>query len=376
MVELRELAGRRQLRDFVRVPFDLYGHCPQWVPPLIREELDTLDSAVNPAFEQAKARYWLALYWGRAVGRVAAISLPPRSGTAGKTPLMRFGWFDAIDDAEVARALLAKVEHWAVEEGADHVNGPHGFCDLDPQGTLIEGFDQLPTIFTYYNHPYYPRLLEDCGYRKEIDYIEYRLRRSDNQALPEKVVRAARLVEKRGGVRLLTFTSRRQALAWAKPMMEVLNESFADIYGFTPLTARQIDYYRRKLFFFLEPRLLVGVLNPQERLVGFAIAMPSLSRAFQRARGRLWSWGWWHLWRGLHERHTVDFCLVGVRGEYQGKGVPFLLQTWFHDVAMQMGFQYAESNPILENNLMSQGLFKYFQPQRHKRRRIFRKDLA
>jgi GNAT superfamily N-acetyltransferase len=375
VLQIKRVLNRRDLKAFVRLPFGLYAKCPQWVPPLDMEQLEILDPARNPAFAEADARLYLALRDGQPVGRVAAIhSRAANQHQHGHN--LRFGWFETVEDYAVARALLGAVEDWARELGLDTITGPQGFCDLDPQGMLIEGFQHLPTIVTYYNHPFYPLFLERYGFSKDMDYVELLLTRGEQSGLPPRLQRLVAAVQGRSQWRVLEFRRRREALAWMPQVMEVLNEAFAGLYGEVPLSQAQVKHYMQKFLPFLDKDLLVGVVDRNNRLQGFAVALPSLSRAFQKAQGRLLPFGWWHIWRGLRDSEIIDFYLVGVRKNCQGRGLPALIMARLYEKAMSKRFVLAESNPILENNQLSLALYEPFKPLQHKRRRVFTKTVA
>lgn len=374
-VAVRPVSRPRDLRAFVAFPFELYRGHPLWVPPLKRDVLETFDPDRNPAYAHAETRLFLARRGGRVVGRVAAI-LNHAANRKWGTRNLRFGWFDAIDDLAVAEALFHAVAEWGRERGMETLTGPHGFCDLDPQGMLIEGFDELPTIAVYYNYPYYPRLLEHCGFEKEVDYVEYQTPVPHETGIPERLLRLRERLLRRGRVRVVTFPSRRALLARAPELFALLDETFEEIYGTVPLTPEQREYYIRKYIGFVDPRTVKVAVNASDELVGFMLAMPSLSRAFQKARGRIWPLGWWHLWRGLRRREILDFYLAGVKEGYRNQGVDLLMVLAMAETALEMGFRVAESNPELETNTRIQAQWKPFGPRLHKRRRIYRKPLV
>ncbi len=374
-VRVEPVAGRRALRAFVGLPFSLYRDHPLWVPPLLRDELETFDPRRNPAYARAETRLFLAWRDGRPVGRVAAI-LNHAANRKWGTRNLRFGWFDSIDDPAVAGALFQAVEDWGRSRGMETLTGPHGFCDLDPQGMLIEGFDQLPTIAVYYNYPYYPRLLEGCGFEKEIDYVEFLTPVPHDGGIPERLLRIEEKLRRRSRVRILEFRHRREVLRRAPELFTLLDETFEGIYGTVPLTEGQRAYYIRKYIHFVTPQTVKMAVNARGELVGFMLAMPSLSRAFQRARGRLWPFGWWWLWRGLHDREILDFYLAGIREGYRNQGIDLRMVLAMARTALAMGFRLTESNPTLETNTRIHAQWKHFGPRLHKRRRIFRKPLA
>jgi len=374
-IEIRIVTSRRDLKTFVAVPFDLYRDHPLWVPPLIRDELDTFNPDRNPAYENADTRLFVAYAGGRPVGRIAAILSHVANRKYG-TRNMRFGWFDSIDDDAVAQALFGAVEGWARECGMETLTGPHGFCDLDPQGMLIEGFDQLPTIAVYYNYPYYNELVRRSGFAKEVDYVEYLTPVPHDTGIPEKLLRITERVRQRSRLRLLKFGSKREMLARAPELFRLLDETFAEIYGAVPLTQAQMDYYVKKYFSFLDKDLVQVAVNEDDEMVAFMFAMPSLSRGFQRARGRLFPFGWWHILRALREHDVLDFYLAGVRERYRGQGIDLLMVMEFAKIALARGYRVVESNPELESNEKIQAQWKPFNPTLHKRRRIYRKEIV
>jgi hypothetical protein len=375
-VTVKEVLDKKDLKTFVMLPFAMYKNDPMWVPQLIQDDMEIFDKQKNPAFENADSRLFLAYKDGKPAGRVAAID----NRAANKkynTRNLRFGWFDSVDDPEVAAALFRAVEGWARELGMETVTGPHGFCDLDPQGMLVEGFDQLPTIAGYYNFPYYQKLVEGLGFAKEIDYVEFRTQvPADMSAFPEKLLRLADRIQERGGLRLLKYANKKEILGRAKELFHLLDEAFDEIYGAVPLTEKQVNYFIKKYFSFVDKDLLQMVVNEKDEMVGFMLAMPSLSRAFQKANGRLFPLGWWHLLRALKKNDVLDFYLAGIKKSCRGMGVDLLMVVEMARGAVAKGFRFTESNQELETNTKIQAQWKYFNPVQHKRKRIFKKKLG
>jgi hypothetical protein len=374
-ITVKEVKAKADLKRFVKLPFELYKDDPMWIPQLISDEMEIFDKEKNPAFENADSRLFLAYKDDKPVGRVAAINNRAANDKY-KTKNLRFGWFDSVNDPEVAAALFQAVEGWAKELGHETLTGPHGFCDLDPQGMLVEGFEHLPTIAGYYNFPYYQKLVEDLGFAKEIDYVEFRAQvPKDMSAFPEKLVRLADRILERGGLRLLKFEKKKDILDRAEELFHLLDEAFDEIYGSVPLTERQIHYYVKKYFSFVDKDLIQAVVNEKDEMIGFMIAMPSLSRAFQKAGGHLLPFGWWHLLRALKKSDVLDFYLAGIKKSHRGLGVDLLMVVNIARAAVAKGFRFTESNQELETNNKIQAQWKYFDPVQHKRKRIFKKVL-
>jgi len=373
-VEIKTVESRKDLKRFVKLPFRLYKGNEMWVPELIMDDLETFTPSKNPAFEQAEARLFLAFRDGVPAGRVAAI-LSRIANEKYQTKNMRFGWFECVDDTEVSRALFDAVAAYTGETGMRTITGPLGFTDLDPEGMLIEGFDQFPTIASRYNHPYYQRLLEDWGFSKEIDYLEFRSRVPGRGEFPEKLMRIANRILERSSLRLIEFKNKRALKTRAVELFELLDEAFEEIYGSVPLSLKQKEHYVKKYFTFVNKDMIQAVANDKDQMVGFMITMPSLSRGFQKARGRILPFGWYHILKSMRTHEVVDFYLAGVSKRYRGQGVDLLMVVKLAEVLMNMGFKYAESNLELETNTKVQAQWKYFHPTQHRRRRIFRKEM-
>jgi predicted GNAT family acetyltransferase len=374
-VEIREVETKKELKTFIKVPFEIYKGDPYWVPPLIMDDLDTFTPTKNPAYENADARLFLAYKDGKAVGRIIGI-LSHAANDKYNTKNLRFGWFDTINDYEVARSLLMTVEKWGKELGMETMTGPHGFSDLDPEGMLVEGFDQLPTISVYYNFPYYPEFVEKYGFKKEIDYLEFRSVNPQETGIPPKLLRLGERIKERSGIRVHKFKSKRELKKRTVDLFYLLNEAFEEIYGSVPLSEKQILYYVKKYFSFVDKDLIQLAVDENDEAVGFMIAMPSLSKGFQKAKGRLLPFGWFHILRSLKDYEVLDFYLAGIKKSYRGQGIDLLMVLEVLQAALKKGVKYAESNPELETNKKIHAQWKYFNPTQHKRRRIYRKDIA
>ena len=374
-IRVQPVRSRRDLRAFVRLPFRLYRDDPLWIPPLISHEMDQFTPRKNPSFDRCRATLFLAWRGERSlpVGRIAAI-VSEAYIERWKKSCGRFGWFECVNDPAVAAALFEAAGRWLAKEGMTEVSGPLGFCDNDPTGFLVEGFDQLPTIAGSYNPPYYNDFVLSSGYEKELDYVEYRI--TVPSGIPERISRVAEEVSKRRNIRVFSAGSRRELKRrWGKKAFELLNEAYVDLYGTTPLTDRQIAFYIDNYLGNVDPEF-IKLATCEGRLVGLVIAMPNLSRAFQRARGRLFPFGFLHLLRGMRGSRVLDFYLAGVLPEFQNRGVDLLLGLEMARSCIRRGFEFAESNREMEANVRIQAQWKAYDRRQHKRTRVYTRKLA
>ena len=375
-IEIRKVTDKKMLKRFIRFNYEFYKDNPYSVPDLYDDMLGTLSSKRNAAFDFCEADYFLALRDGQTVGRVAAIINHRANEKWGKR-IVRFGWIDFIDDIEVSRALISVVKAWGKERGMDTIEGPLGFTDMDAEGMLIEGFDQLSTMATIYNYPYYPEHMERLGLTKSSDWVEMKIYVPD--AMPERYQRISDIVAKKYDLHIRKFTSKKEVMrtGMAHEIFRLINDAYAPLFGYSRMSEKQIDQYVKMYVPVLDLRMVTLIETADGQLVGVGISMPSLSRALQKAKGRLLPFGWFHLLKALWWKRprVLDLLLVAVRPDYQSKGVNALLFTDLIPVYQQMGFEYAESNPELEANDRVQSQWQYFHTEQHKRRRCYRADL-
>ncbi|MFN3411024.1 MAG: GCN5 family acetyltransferase [Exilispira sp.] len=370
-IEIREVKTIRELKQFIQFEFDLYKDNKYWVPPLFSDELNTLRKDVNPAFEVCEAVYYTAWKGNKMVGRIAGIIQHNYVKKWGNK-YARFGWFDFIDDFEVSKALFDKVTDWAKSKGMIGLNGPLGFSDLDYEGLLIEGFNELNTMATLYNYPYYVEHYEKLGLKKDADWVEFEIKVP--KSIPEKADKLSRIVQERfklhvKDIKNINFIVKK----YGREVFEVIEKAYKDLYGVTELTEKQIQYYIKSYFSFLSPKFVKLVFNDQDKIVGIVVGIPSLNRALQKAKGRLFPFGFIHLLLALKKPKYLDLLLGAVLPEYQGKGVDALMMTELTRSAIEAGIISAESNPELEVNEKVQGHWKYFEARQHKRRRAYLK---
>jgi GNAT superfamily N-acetyltransferase len=371
-IEIKEVQSRKGLRKFIRFPHTLYVGNPYWVPALDFDEINTLSREKNPAYEHCEAKLWLAYRGNVLVGRVAGILNHLHLEKWGQK-YVRFGWIDFIDDEEVSAALISTVENWAKEKGMLGVHGPLGFTDLDREGLLIEGFDQLGTLATLYNHPYYPVHLEKLGYKKDIDWMEYQFPVPNPPN--ETIQRMAEISLRRNNLKLVSFPKKKRLLAHAKELFQLLDDEYKHLYGTVPLTDKQIDAYIEQYLGFVKPEFVPVVMNENDEMVAFGIVMSSLSHALQKSHGRLFPFGFIYLIKALWKNDRADLYLVAVKSEYQGKGVNAILMNQINKILIDNGIKIVESNPELENNANVQSQWKFFEKRQHRRRRCYLKPL-
>ena len=375
MVEIRQInPTRSNLKKFVEFQINLYKGNPYFIPPLVSDEIATLDSNVNPAFDHCEAAYFMAYRDGKPVGRIATM-INKQVNEKENSRQARFGFVDFIDDAEVSKALFDTAEKWAKEKGMDNIVGPLGFTDLDNEGMLINGFEELGTMATIYNYPYYPEHIERLGYEKEVDWHEFLIEIPEQ--IPDKHKRIAEIVKKKFNLRVLKFTSRKELKEkYGEALFELINEAYDDLYGYSRLTKRQIDYYIKIYLGMLNLDLVTLIVDGEDKLVGVGISIQSMSRALQKSKGKMFPFGWWHLLRGLKGKNDrVDLLLVAVKPQYQGKGVNALLFTDLIPAYNKYGFKWAESNPELETNAAVQNQWEAFSYRQHRNRRAFIKKI-
>jgi GNAT superfamily N-acetyltransferase len=372
MVDVREMQSRAELKQFVAFSERLYRGHPHYVPKILDDELNTLRRDRNPAFEYCESRYWMAFKDGKPVGRIAGIISRRYIETWNKRRA-RFGWIDFVDDPEVSAALLGTVERWAKEQALDGVHGPLGFCDLDREGMLIEGFDELDMFITNYNYPYYPIHLERLGYAKDADWVEFLVETPTE--MPANVDRIARIVLDRCKLRLVETRRKRDIKPHIEGIFALINDTYKDLYSVVLLSQKQIEYYTKAFYVLLDHQYVKIILDQQERVAAFGVAMPSLSRALQRNRGRLFPFGFIGILRALKKNDRLDLLLTAVRQDLQNKGVNAVLINEVWKSAVRNGIKYAETGPELEANEKVQSQWKHFVNRQHRRRRCFYKAI-
>lgn len=367
--------SKSDLRKFIVFNYNLYKGNPYAVPELYDDLMSVFLPSRNAAYDFCDAQFFLAYRDRRVVGRVVAI-INRKANDTWKKKTVRFGWLDFVDDEEVSTALIDAVIKWGKERGMEEIEGPLGFTDFDREGMLIEGFDQLGTMATHYNFPYYPEHIQKMGFEKGVDWQEFKIYAP--KEIPEKFQRVCEVVRERYHLTLRKYTSRKALKEErGKEIFRLLNEAYAPLYGYSELSERQMDQYIKAYLGIVDLRLLPMVFDEEDHLIGIGIMMPSLSRALQKGRGARHFWGYlplaWSLF--VKHPHNTDLLLIAVKPEYQGKGVNALLIADMIPAYQELGYKYAESNPELETNDKVQSQWDYFEHVNHKRRRCWVKAI-
>lgn len=379
MITIKEVTTKKDMKAFVEFSMELYKDNECYVPDLAQDLYDTFNPEKNAAYEFCEAKLFLALNeQGAVVGRVAGI-INTKANTTWNNRNVRFGWIDFIDDIEVVRALIGAVEQFGRERGMTEIEGPLGFTDFDKEGMLVEGYDKLGTIATIYNHPYYPKLIEQLGFEKSIDWIEYRIQVP--QAVPERITRVANIVQKKfdlrfaphGGMSVKTFLDK-----YGSSFFDCINEAYTPLYGYSALSEKQKKNYLDTYSMVLDLKLLTLIIDKDDRVVACGITIPNMSEAFRKTKGKLLPLGWYHLLKGLKwgRSKTCDLMLAAVLPEYQGKGVNAMFINDLIPAIRDAGFTEVESNPELETNTKIQSQWDMFERKQHKRRRCFKKSIG
>ena len=377
-IQVVEVTTSKQRKAFVDFFYDLYRDSPYAVPYLYLAEKLTLKPGSNPAFEFCEAQCFLAYNDGKVVGRVAAI-INHRANDYWKREMARFGWFDFVDDPKVSEALLLAVEKWGKDKGMTEIAGPFGFEDMDREGMLVDGFDELSTMYVNYNYPYYPKHMDRLGYRKDNDYVEYRIKVPE--VTPEKFARTAKLIKTRYHLEERKFSHREMTKGGkARELFNILNITYGNLYGYSQLSTEQIDTITNNYIKLADLNLVTCVVDTEkdDKMVGFGVSFPSFSEALRHTRnGHLLPFGWWHLLKVMkwHKTPTVDLLLIGVLPEYRVKGANAIifndLISWYR----RYGFKYAVTGPQMETNKGVLSQWQYLESEEIRRHRIYVKDI-
>jgi hypothetical protein len=367
-MEIRKVTSISDLRKFVAFPFMLFKGNAFWCPPLKFDEMNTLRRDKNPSFEFCEAEYWMAYQNGKPVGRIAGI-INHKETELWNVRLVRFGWIDFIDDPEVSKALIETVSEWGKLKGMMGIHGPLGFNDMDPEGMLTEGFDEISGLSSIYNFPYYISHMVNMGFRKSADWIQFELQAPEK--IPDKIERVNRLVLQKYNLHMLKARNSRDLYPYARKLFTMYNDAFRDIYGFTPLSQRQMDFYAKQYFSFIKPEFVSIILDAHDDIIGFGISMPSLGKALRKANGSLFPFGFIHLLRAMRKNDRVHMYLVGVRPDYQEKGVLALVYNELTRTYLEKGIKTGQTHLLLEDNKKVISIWKNYTGRVNIRRRCW-----
>lgn len=373
MLRIEPVQDAKDLREFVEFPYRLYKGNPYWVPPLRRMEYENLDPSRNPAFEISDSRLWLVWRNNRVAGRLGALINHNETAHIGKVHA-RFNWLEFEDDPEILRLLLEAAEGWARERGAELVKGPLGFSNMDPAGMVVDGFEGVGALRFAYSMPYYPAHLERAGYTKMLDWLEYKLEAVPQ--IPEKLKRLRPILEQKYGIRYRTFRSKKEFKARIGEFFQLFLESYKTLPVFVPLSDKQMQKYIDLYLSYLQLRYAIIITDREDKMIGFGVALPSLSEAFQRAGGNLLPWGWYHILRAQRAARINELSLIGVLEEWRNKGLNAIIFGEMIDVFNKYQIEQVRFNAILEENAASLALFNDYPTKFFRRRRMYFKNLS
>ena len=371
---IKEINTKEDYRVFVMFPFALYKNNPNWVPPIIQEEMDTIDPNINPVYQNASARFFLAYKGDTIVGRIAAMVNWIEVKELKKSKV-RFGWFDAIDDQNVTRLLIDRVIAFGIEHQLSFVEGPLGFSNLDKAGLLIEGFEEKNTMITLYNEPYYQRHFETLGFTIKAKWVEYEIKISDFETSPEKVKRFSSVIMERYQLKILNFKKRGDILPYVDQMFTLLGETYNNLQTFVPIQEYQVQHYKDKYLKFINPDFIKCIVDQNERLIAFAITMPSFASALQKINGKINFFNSFHLLKAMRFNNKASFYLIGVHPDFQNKGITAIIFNEMQKLFNKRKITIVETNPELEENTAIQKLWKNYENRQHKKRATFTKKL-
>lgn len=367
MIDVVEISTRNDLKRFVDFSFKLYGQNPNWTPPIIKEEINTLDQTKNPVFKNAKAHYFLAFKDEVIVGRIA-VMINWIEVKKLKKKKVRFGWFDVIDDLNVTKALMDKVHAIGLENGMEFLEGPVGFSNMDKAGMLVKGFEESNTMITWYNAPYYYEHFKKLGYKDLAVWVEYEITLKSFEESPEKIKKFSELMLQRYKLKILDFKSKKQIIPYVEKMFVLLEETYGKLQTFVPIQKEQIKQYKEKYFRYIHPEFIKCITGKDDELIAFCITMPSFTKALKKANGKMFPFGFIHLLKALYFNSRASFYLIGVHPKFQNKGVTAIIFNEMQKSFNKHGYHIVETNPELDENSSIQNLWKNYEHRQHKKR--------
>ena len=373
-ITIKRINTNKDYIAFVKFPFKLYSNNPYWVPPIINEEVETIDHKINPVFQNSSARFFLAYKKGIIVGRIAAIVNWIEIKEIKKNKV-RFGWFDVIDDIDVSKLLLKQVVCFGKEHKLDHIEGPVGFSNLDKAGLLIKGFEEPSTMITIYNYPYYATHLKELGFSLLAQWVEYEIKITNFEDSPEKVKRFSSVIMERFNLNVLDFKNKKEIIPYVDQMFNLLDETYNKLQTFVPIQNYQIEHYKKRYFKYVHKDFVKCVVDKNNRLIAFTITMPSFTRALQRINGKVTFFNIYNLLKAMWFNNRASFYLIGVHPDYQNKGITAIIFNELQKTFNKHNITIVETNPELKENTAIQKLWKNYENRQHKRRATFTKNI-
>ena len=373
-IDIKKVSTKRDYQTFVEFPFVLYKDNPFWVPPLVKDEIETLDPKLNPVYQNATASLFLAYKNGEVVGRVAAIINWIEVKEIKKNKV-RFGWFDFIDDTNVSKTLLEAVISFGKKHKMETIEGPVGFSNLDKAGLLIEGFNEPNTIITLYNFPYYSKHLEKLGFNVAAKWVEYEIKIDDFESSPERVKRFSKLIMDKYELTLLNFKKRKDIIPYVDQMFELLDKTYNQLQTYVPIQDYQIENYKKRFLKFVNPDYIKCIIDKEGKLICFSITMPSFTEALKKINGKITILNTYYLLKAMKKNNRASFYLIGVHPEYQNKGITAIIFNEMQKLFNKKQIISVETNPELEENTAIQKLWKNYEHRLHKRRATYNKSI-
>lgn len=373
-IVIKEAKTKAEYLAFVKFPYSLYKENPNWVPPLINDEIETIDPDLNPVYQNANASFFLAYQDEKIVGRIAAIVNWIEVKEIKKSKV-RFGWFDVIDNINVTKSLIDCVIKFGKDHNLESVEGPLGFSNLDKAGLLIKGYEEQNTMITLYNHPYYSEHLKKLGFKEAAKWVEYEIKIDDFESSPEKVKRFSKLIMERYNLTLLNFKNRKAIIPYVDQMFELLDKTYNKLQSYVPIQDYQIENYKKRFLKFINPDFIKCIIDQQGKLICFSITMPSFTEALKKVNGQLTLFNSIHILKAMYFNKRASFYLIGVRPDYQNKGITAIIFNEMQKLFNKQNINIVETNPELEENTAIQKLWKNYEHRLHKRRATFSKKI-
>ncbi len=372
-IEIREVHTRKDLSKFIHLPATIHQNHPNWVPPIYMDDWEFFNPKKNKSFDSCDTILLLAFRNKQVVGRIMGI-IHHKYNEKHQENNARFAFFETWNDEEVATALISSVENWARQKGMARLVGPLAFSDKDPQGILIEGFDEPAVIASNCNFPYQSELVEKCNYSKEVDLVVYQIKIPN--PIPEFYLKIEeRAIRMNAGLSILEFTSRRKVKPYIHKVLRLLNQTFTEIYGFTPFTEAEMDDFANRYLFLINPRFIKIAVNSKNEVVAFVIAMSHIGDGIKKVKGYLFPFGIFQIFAAARKTKQLNLLLGGIDPDYRGKGLDVMMGVKLMQSAIIQGKTVIDSHLELEYNTKVRAEMEKMGGRVYKRFRIFGKDL-